>query len=103
MFLGSEIVERGVAPDNVTFSTIIGCSRLRSLPGKAVEWFEKMAAFGVDPDDVTYTVMIDFYGRVGNVDMALRLYDPSRTEKWRVLTFTSIIKIYGTSRNFDGC
>ncbi|MFS8004640.1 putative Smr domain, tetratricopeptide-like helical domain superfamily [Helianthus anomalus] len=100
-----EMVERGVAPDNVTFSTIIGCSRLRSLPGKAVEWFEKMAAFGVEPDDVTYAVMIDCYGRVGNVDMALRLYDRSRTEKWRLdaVTFTTIIKIYGTSGNFDGC
>ncbi|KAJ0727139.1 putative tetratricopeptide-like helical domain superfamily [Helianthus annuus] len=92
------MVERGVAPDNVTFLTIIGCSRLRSLPGKAVEWFEKMAAFGVEPDDVTYAVMIDCYGRVGNVDMALRLYDRSRTEKWRLdaVTFTMIIKIYWT-------
>ncbi|KAF5783417.1 putative tetratricopeptide-like helical domain superfamily [Helianthus annuus] len=76
------------------------------LPGKAVEWFEKMAAFGVEPnDDVTYEVMIDCYGRVGNMDMTLRLYDRSRTEKWRLdaVTFTTIIKINGTSGNFDGC
>lgn len=100
-----EMLERGVKPDNVTFSTIIGCSRMRSLPGKAVEWFEKMPAFGVQPDDVTYAVMIDCYGRVGNVEMALRLYDRSRTEKWRLdaVTFTTVIKIYGTSGNFDGC
>ncbi|KAI3745441.1 hypothetical protein L1987_58553 [Smallanthus sonchifolius] len=99
-----EMLQRGVVPDNVTFSTIIGCFRMRSLPGKAVEWFEKMPAFGVQPDDVTYAVMIDCYGRVGNVEMALRLYDRSRTEKWRLdaVTFTTIIKIYGTSGNLDG-
>ncbi|XP_071733413.1 pentatricopeptide repeat-containing protein At4g16390, chloroplastic-like [Rutidosis leptorrhynchoides] len=103
--LFDEMLQRGVKPDNVTFSTIIGCSRLKSLPGKAVEWFEKMSGFGIQPDDVTYSVMIDCYGRVGNVDMALRLYDRSRTEKWRLdaVTFTTIIKIYGTSGNFDGC
>ncbi|KAI3795767.1 hypothetical protein L1987_38426 [Smallanthus sonchifolius] len=100
-----EMLQRGVVPDNVTFSTIIGCSRMRSLPGKAVEWFEKMPAFEVQPDDVTYAVMIDCYGRVGNVEMALRLYDRSRTEKWRLdaVTFTTVIKIYGMSGNFDGC
>jgi len=100
-----EMLQRGITPDNVTFSTIIGCSRMRSLPGKAVEWFEKMPKFGIQPDDVTYAVMIDCYGRVGNVEMALRLYDRSRNEKWRLdaVTFTTIIKIYGTSGNFDGC
>ncbi|KAL8228221.1 hypothetical protein R6Q57_015805 [Mikania cordata] len=100
-----EMLQRCVTPDNVTFSTMIGCSRMRSLPGKAVEWFEKMPAFGIQPDDVTYAVMIDCYGRVGNVEMALRLYDRSRTENWRLdaVTFTTVIRIYGTSGNFDGC
>ncbi|KAK9051770.1 hypothetical protein SSX86_028398 [Deinandra increscens subsp. villosa] len=100
-----EMLQRGVTPDNVTFSTIIGCSRLKSLPGKAVEWFEKMPSFGIQPDDVTYAVMIDCYGKAGNVEMALKLFDRSRTEKWRLdaVTFTTIIRIYGTSGNFDGC
>ncbi|KAI3718596.1 hypothetical protein L6452_19474 [Arctium lappa] len=103
--LFDEMLQRGITPDNVTFSTIIGCARLSSLPGKAVEWFERMPSFGIQPDDVTYSVMIDCYGRVGNVEMALKLYDRSRTEKWRIdaVTFTTIIKIYGTSGNFDGC
>ncbi|KAL4585350.1 hypothetical protein LXL04_009969 [Taraxacum kok-saghyz] len=103
--LFDEMLQRGITPDNFTFSTIIGCARLRSLPNKAVEWFEKMPEFGIQPDNVTYAVMIDCYGRVGNIDMALRLYDRSRTEKWRVdtVTFTTIIKIYGSTGNFDGC
>lgn len=103
--LFDEMLQRGITPDNVTFSTLIGCCRMRSLPGKAVEWFEKMPTFGIEPDDVTYAVMIDCYGRAGNVEMALKLYDRSRTENWRLdaVTFTTIIKIYGTSGNFDGC
>ncbi|KAK1379188.1 Smr domain-containing protein [Heracleum sosnowskyi] len=99
------MLDRGVKPDNVTFSTIISCARLCSLPKKAVEWFEKMGSFGCQPDEVTYSVMIDAYGRAGNVDMALNLYDRARAEKWRIdaVTFATVIRIYGTSGNFDGC
>ncbi|WOH11651.1 hypothetical protein DCAR_0831141 [Daucus carota subsp. sativus] len=99
------MLDRGVKPDNVTFSTIISCARLCSLPNKAVEWFEKMASFGCQPDEVTYSVMIDAYGRAGNVDMALNLYDRARTENWRIdaVTFATVIRIYGTSKNYDGC
>nr|XP_048327555.1 pentatricopeptide repeat-containing protein ATP4, chloroplastic-like [Ziziphus jujuba var. spinosa]XP_048327560.1 pentatricopeptide repeat-containing protein ATP4, chloroplastic-like [Ziziphus jujuba var. spinosa] len=57
------------------------------------------------PDDVTYSAMIDAYGRAGNVDMAFSLYDRARTEKWRIdpMTFSTLIKIHGQSGNFDGC
>lgn len=103
--LFDEMLERGVKPDNITFSTIISCARVSSLPNKAVEWFEKMPEFGCHPDDVTYSAMIDAYGRAGNVDMALKLYDRARTEKWRIdpVTFSTLIRIYGMSGNFDGC
>ncbi|CAN4126991.1 unnamed protein product [Withania somnifera] len=100
-----EMLERGVKPDNVTFSTIISCARQCNLPEKAIEWFEKLPSFGCEPDDVTYSVMIDAYGKAGNVDMALCLYDRARTEKWRIdaVTFATLIRIYGAAGNFDGC
>ncbi|KAJ4980750.1 hypothetical protein NE237_031587 [Protea cynaroides] len=102
--LFEEMFERGVKPDNITFSTIISCARHCSLPNKAVEWFEKMPDFDCNPDDVTYSAMIDAYGRAGNVDKALSLYDRARAEKWRIdlVTFSTLIKIYGMSGNFDG-
>lgn len=65
--LFDEMTQRGIVPDNVMFSTIIACARLCSLPGKAVAWFERMAEFKIEPDDATFAVMIDAYGRVGNV------------------------------------
>ncbi|KAJ1400355.1 Tetratricopeptide-like helical domain superfamily [Sesbania bispinosa] len=100
-----EMLEKGVEPDNVTFSTIISCARMCYLPNKAVEWFEKMPSFGCEPDDVTYSAMIDAYGRAGNIDMALNLYDRARTEKWRIdpVTFSTLIKMYGMAGNYDGC
>lgn len=103
--LFDEMLQRGVKPDNVTFSTIISCCRICNLPHKAVEWFEKMPAFGCDPDDVTYSAMIDAYGRAGNVDRAFALYDRARTERWLIdaVTFSTLIKIYGKTGNFDGC
>ncbi|CAJ2649405.1 unnamed protein product [Trifolium pratense] len=100
-----EMLQRGVKPDNFTFSTIISCARSCYLPEKAVEWFEKMPSFGCEPDDITYCVMIDAYGKAGNIDMALHLYDRARTEKWRIdhVTFSTLIKMYGISGNYDGC
>lgn len=103
--LFDEMVDRGVKPDNATFTTLISCARQCALPSRAVEWFEKMPSSGCEPDDVTFSAMIDAYGRAGNVDMALSLYDRARTEKWRIdpVTFSTLIRIYGVSANYDGC
>ncbi|EYU31520.1 hypothetical protein MIMGU_mgv11b020639mg [Erythranthe guttata] len=48
--LFTKMLEKGVKPDNVTFSTLISCARQCSLPEKEVEWFEKMSSFGCEPD-----------------------------------------------------
>ncbi|KAL6538573.1 Pentatricopeptide repeat-containing protein, chloroplastic [Orobanche gracilis] len=103
--LFDEILQRGVKPDNITFSTIISCAKQCSLPEKSVEWFEKMSSFGCEPDNVTFSMMVDSYGRVGKVDVALSLYDRARSEKWRLnaVTFSTMIRIYGSMGNFDGC
>ena len=58
-----------IAGPILLLSTIISCARLSSLPEKAVQWFEKMPSFGCEPDEVTYSVMIDAYGKAGNVNM----------------------------------
>ncbi|KAL3614930.1 hypothetical protein CASFOL_040591 [Castilleja foliolosa] len=103
--LFDEMLQRGVKPDNFTFSTLISCARQCSLPAKSVEWFEKMSSFGCEPDKVTCSVMIDSYGRVGNADVALSLYDRARSGKWRLdaVTFSTLIRIHGSNGNFDGC
>ncbi|KAJ8526211.1 hypothetical protein K7X08_028688 [Anisodus acutangulus] len=86
-----EMLERGVKPDNVTFSTIISCARQCNLPEKAIEWFEKLPSFGCEPGDVTYSVMIDAYGKAGNFNGCLNVY-----EEMKALGVRSNMTVYNS-------
>ncbi|XP_027338476.1 pentatricopeptide repeat-containing protein At4g16390, chloroplastic-like [Abrus precatorius] len=103
--LFDEMLQRGVKPDNITFSTMINCARMSALPNKAVEWFEKMPSFGCEPDDITCSAMVYAYARTNNVDMALSLYDRAKAKKWRLdaATFSALIKMYGMLGKYDEC
>jgi len=100
-----EMLQRGVKPDNITFTTMINCARMSALPDKAVEWFEKMPGFGCEPDAITCSAMVCAYARTNHVDMALRLYDRAKIEKWPVdvVTFSALIKMFDLNGNYDGC
>ncbi|XP_057433899.1 pentatricopeptide repeat-containing protein At4g16390, chloroplastic-like [Lotus japonicus] len=100
-----EMLQRGVEPNLVTFSTMISCASMCSLPHKSVEWFEKMLSFECEPDDNVYSDVIYAYALTCNVDMALSLYDRARKEKWRIdtLAFAALVKMYGMVGNYDGC
>ncbi|KAK7303413.1 hypothetical protein RJT34_14319 [Clitoria ternatea] len=103
--LFDEMLQRGVKPNLITFATLISCAYTCALPHKAVKWFESMPSFGVEPDDNVCSSMIHVYARSGNADMALKLYDRAKAEKWPIDTvaFSSLIKMYGMLENFDGC
>jgi pentatricopeptide repeat protein len=100
-----EMLQRGVKPDNITFTTMINCARMSSLSDKAVEWFEKMPGFGCESDAITCSAMVCAYARTNHVDMARRLYDRAKKEKWPidVVTFSALIKMYDLVGNYDGC
>ncbi|KAL5217036.1 hypothetical protein ABZP36_017720 [Zizania latifolia] len=102
--LCDEMLREGVQPDNATFTTVISCARACGLPNKAVEWFEKMPDFGCSPDMLTYSVVIDAYGRAGDTEMALGLYDRARGEEWQLdpVICATAIKLHSNSGNFDG-
>ncbi|XP_027338234.1 pentatricopeptide repeat-containing protein At4g16390, chloroplastic-like [Abrus precatorius] len=103
--LFDEMLRRRVKPDVITFSTIISCASVCSLPHKAVKWFEKMRQFGCEPDSFVLSSMIFAYARTGNADKAMKLYDRAKAEKWRLDTavFSALIKMHGMSGNYDGC
>ena len=103
--LFDEMIQRGLKPSIVTFSTMISCAAMCSLPHKAVELFEKMPSFECEPDDNICSSMIYAYARIGNGYKALSLYDRAKTEKWYVDTvaFSALIKMHGMSGNYDGC
>ncbi|KAG2395616.1 hypothetical protein LR48_Vigan09g200500 [Vigna angularis] len=101
--LFDEMIQRGVKPDNITFSTLINSARMCSLPNKAVEWFEKLPSFGCEPDAMVYSAMVSAYAQTNNVDMALSLYDRAKAERWTLdaSTFSSLIKMHGVLGKYD--
>ncbi|TKY72263.1 Pentatricopeptide repeat-containing protein [Spatholobus suberectus] len=103
--LFDEMLQRGVNPNNITFSTMVNCASVSGLPNKALEWFEKMSGFGCVPDDITCSAMVYAYARTNNVDKALNLYDRAKAEKWSLdaVTFSALIKMYAVSGNYDKC
>ncbi|XP_058763984.1 pentatricopeptide repeat-containing protein At4g16390, chloroplastic-like [Vicia villosa] len=100
-----EMLQRGVTPNVVTFSTLIICASVCSLPHKSVELFERMPSFRCEPDHNVSSSMIYAYAHMGNVDMALKLYDDAKNKKWRVRTvaFSALIKMHGVLGNYDEC
>ncbi|GAU38974.1 hypothetical protein TSUD_378500 [Trifolium subterraneum] len=103
--LFDEMLQRGVKPNTLTFSNLIRCASLCSLPHKAAEFFERMPSFGCEPDYNVSSSMIYVYARTGNVDMALKLYDSAKNDKWLIkpVAFSALIKMYGILGNYDGC
>ncbi|QCD77239.1 structure-specific endonuclease subunit SLX1 [Vigna unguiculata] len=103
--LFDEMLQRGIHPNLITFSTMISCASMCSFPHKAVKWFEMMPSFGCEPDNNLSSSMIYVYARTGNADMALKLYDRAKAEKWHVDTvvFSGLIKMFGMSGNYDEC
>ncbi|RDX76361.1 Pentatricopeptide repeat-containing protein, chloroplastic, partial [Mucuna pruriens] len=103
--LFDEMLQRGVKPDNITFSTLINSARMCALPNKAVECFEKMPSFGCEPDAITCSAMVYAYAQTNNVDKALSLYERAKAEKWFLdaTTFSALIKMHGVLGNYDEC
>ncbi|GER48135.1 pentatricopeptide repeat-containing protein [Striga asiatica] len=103
--LFDEMLETGIKPNIVTFSTLISCARRCYSRDKVAEWCEKMQTFGLEQDDATCSIMVNAYGEVGEVDAALSLYEHARSEKWRLdaLAYSTLIKIYGLRGDFGKC
>ncbi|KAJ3673619.1 hypothetical protein LUZ60_005611 [Juncus effusus] len=101
--LFSELLQSGVEPDIITFTTIISSAKQCNLPSKAVEFFEKMSDFNLQPSNLTRASIIGSYFHSGQSDKALQLYDQIRTEKdGYQVAFVTMIKNYARAGNYDG-
>eukprot|EP00252_Welwitschia_mirabilis_P008627 TRINITY_DN205_c0_g1_i8.p1 TRINITY_DN205_c0_g1~~TRINITY_DN205_c0_g1_i8.p1 ORF type:complete len:723 (+),score=109.97 TRINITY_DN205_c0_g1_i8:136-2304(+) len=98
------MAEKGIDPDNFTYSTIINSATRCGLPNKAIEWFERMIEAQCLPDGVTYNAMIDAYGKAGKVQEALSLYETAKADGWRPghITYASLLRMYSICGNVDG-
>jgi pentatricopeptide repeat protein len=102
--LWEEMLESVTKPDDITFMAIISCARQCNLHDKAIEWYEKMSAFGCTPSKFTVSSMIISYWHAGQSDKAMEQYNQARKLKGCLFEgiFGSMISIYAGSGNFDG-
>lgn len=71
---------QGVTPVLRTFNTlIIGCN-MCSQPRAAVATYHRLLSDGFIPNSTTYNALISSYGKTGQLDKALDLYQVGRAE-----------------------
>ncbi|CAI8590520.1 unnamed protein product [Vicia faba] len=85
-----EMLQRGVKPDNITFTTMI---KMCPIPDKALELFEKMPGFGCEPDAMTFSALIKMFVLFGNYDACLNKHLEMRSLglKPNVETYNSLL------------
>ncbi|KAK9664409.1 hypothetical protein RND81_14G039500 [Saponaria officinalis] len=59
-----EMVSTGIAPTVVTFNAIISVCSRNGLGGEAYEWFQRIKAMNIHPNEITYEIWI--YGRAND-------------------------------------
>ncbi|CAI5947278.1 unnamed protein product [Closterium sp. NIES-65] len=111
----TEMTQKGVELDNVTYSTIISSATRYGRPGDAVRLFERMRATRADqhdlvlqwleqmaesecmPDQVSYATVMHALGRAGRPGDAVRLFERMRATGWRpdAVTYATIITAFG--------
>lgn len=90
-----EMSEKGLEPDNISYSTLISCGSRCNRYSEALAWYEKMHKAGCVPDAVTYASVMDMYGRAGRVNDALALYGKLRAAGWKpdAVNFGSLLNM----------
>ncbi|KAL6547937.1 hypothetical protein OROHE_009642 [Orobanche hederae] len=102
--LAFEMIEKEIALDNITYSTIITCAKRCNLFDKAVEWFGRMYKTGLMPDEVTYSAVLDVYSKLGKVEEVMILYERGRASGWNpdLYAFSMLAKMFGKASDYDG-
>lgn len=101
--LVEEMIQDGVKPDKVTYSTLISFAMRCQLPEESLKWYRMMQVAGCHADAVTYNTMIDVYGRMGCMEEAFDIFHKLRKENIRlgIVTYSTIIRLHGIQGNYD--
>ncbi|CAN0902325.1 Pentatricopeptide repeat-containing protein At3g48810 [Linum grandiflorum] len=71
-----EIDEKGIVkPDLVTYNLVLHSVSRSGMLGLVLQIIAKMVVSGIEPDEFTFTTVVDAYSRQGRVDTAIRLKD----------------------------
>ncbi|CAI5998462.1 unnamed protein product [Closterium sp. NIES-64] len=93
----TEMTQKGVELDNVTYSTIISSATRADQHDLVLQWLEQMAESECMPDQVSYATVMHALGRAGRPGDAVRLFERMRATGWRpdAVTYATIITAFG--------
>lgn len=92
-----KMVKNGFLPDAKNCNRILRVLRDRDLHGKAIELYELMGQFGIEPTIVTYNTMMDIFFRHGDVHLVLNLLQEMQGRGWSPNDITYNVLIDGLS------
>ena len=62
------MVERGIEPNQVSYSTVLHAHARAGAPKQAQVWLDRMTGAGIAPDAVTFNTVCSAHARVGERD-----------------------------------
>ena len=68
---------QGIDPEIRTYNTVIIACNMSSQAQEALRVYKRMLAVGAQPTATTYTALISAYGKIGQLDRALQIFQVS--------------------------
>ncbi|CAL9752075.1 unnamed protein product [Musa acuminata subsp. burmannicoides] len=98
----SDMPEAGVAPDAVSFSTVLAALVRRRRFLQALSLFAEMRPRRVSPDLTTCNIMLDAYGQLDMAKEADRLFWSMRRigVEPGIVTYNTMLRVYGDAELF---
>ncbi|KAI5054622.1 hypothetical protein GOP47_0030341 [Adiantum capillus-veneris] len=98
-----EMIKNDIAPDNITYSTIISFALRCNKTEEALSWFSRMQDAGCAPDSVTYSAVIDILVKADRMqeadDVCAKMQQDIKP--WDSVVYSQIMKLHGLRNNFD--
>lgn len=76
-----EMVEMGIEPTVITYGSIINLALNGNYTNKAIEYFKDLERKKIPLNTILCTTLIKAYGKRGEIDQALKLYESMKTKK----------------------
>ncbi len=68
---------QGIDPEIRTYNTVIIACNMSSQAQEALRVYKRMLAVGAQPTATTYTALISAYGKIGQLERALQIFQVS--------------------------
>lgn len=83
-------IMQGIDPEIRTYNTVIIACNMSSQAQEALRVYKRMLAVGAQPTATTYTALISAYGKIGQLERALQIFQVSCSEALVSITMNNI-------------